>query len=130
MPEPIGPEQDSLARVSTAIKVHDEQAFMQECANRFNGFLHTYPEEAQHLLTSFIKYEHELVEVHLAHQTRPAAPGITLAYLMCALLQTHRGNGWVLRPILIPDPDTGVGATRIIKFVVEPQELIESENPA
>jgi len=134
VPEPIGPEQDSLARVSTPIEtpitLHDERAFMQECADRLNGFIQTYPDEAEHLLMTFLEYEHEMIEIHLAHQKRPTIPGVTLAYLICALLQTHQGNGWVLRPILIPDPDHGVGVTRIVKFIVKAQEPLPSEHTA
>jgi len=125
------------------IRTLDERAFMQECADRLNGFLATYPKEAQHVLRTFVKYEHEMVEVHRALQARSRLrllrssrgqplvpdleeelpdPGVTFAALFGAVLQTHHGTGWYLRPVLIPDPDEGVGQTLIVRFEVVRQE--------
>jgi hypothetical protein len=114
----------------------DEESFMKEVASRLNSFLVTYPAEAQHVLSQFIEYEFELVDVHTEMRRRARArrgqppedgppPGITVAQLFAAVLQTHHGTGWVLRPILLPDPDAGVGYVRIAKFVVDRQEDLE-----
>jgi hypothetical protein len=115
----------------------DEEGFMNEAANRLNSFLATYPAEAQHVLSQFVEYQHELVDIHAelrrrsrARQGRPPeehppVPGITIAQLFAAILQTHHGTGWALRPILLPDPDAGIGYVRIVKFVAERQEELE-----
>jgi len=131
-PEPIDPAQDTV-RTQPIFRL-DEATFMDEVASRLNAFLVTYPAEAQHVLSQFIEYEHELVDIHAeirrrrrTHQGRPPeesppTPGITVAQLFAAILQTHHGTGWVLRPVLLPDPDAGVGYVRIVKFVVDRQE--------
>ena len=100
--------------------VLDELTFMQECADRFNQFLRSYPREAQHVLSHFIRYQHELVEVHRNYRrlTRAAqgkppekeepTPGAPLASLVNAILQTQgTATGYYLRPILVPgdEPD-------------------------
>jgi hypothetical protein len=117
--------------------VLDEETFMREVAARLNAFLDTYPSESQHVLSQFIEYKHELVGVHTylrakerKRQGKPVdhnapPPGINVAQLFAALLQTHQGNGWVLRPIFLPDPDSGPGYVRIHKFVAERQEDLE-----
>ena len=94
--------------------VLDEFTFMQECADRINAFLRNYPEEAQHVLTLFVEYQHELVDVHQnfrrldraskglppeAEEEEPS-PGAPMASLISAILQTHHGTGYYLRPIL------------------------------
>ena len=111
--------------------VLDEQTFMQECADRLNGFLHTYPREAQHLLTLFVEYEHELVDVHqnlrrLDRASKGLPPeedeppaGAPVASLIAAILQTHHGTGYYLRPVLARD---GEGTVVIEKFKVVTQE--------
>jgi hypothetical protein len=107
--------------------VHDERAFMEECARRLNGFIATYPDEAQHTLSTYLTYDHELVPVyrHL-NRSKPyrldKAPGATVAALIAALLQTHEGQGWFLQAVILPDPDAGVGCSRIDRFVVARQE--------
>jgi hypothetical protein len=100
--------------------VLDERTFMQECADRLNGFLRTYPREAQHVLTTFVEYEHELLDVHrnLRRLNRAAKglppeedepePGTPMASLICAILQTHHGTGYYLRPRLSRSPDGDV----------------------
>lgn len=112
----------------------DEETFMRAVANRLNAFIDTYPLEAQHTLASFIQYQHELVAIHnyVRQQSGkpPSDPGITVAQLFAAVLQTHHGNGFVLRPIIIPNPDAGPGCVRIAKFVVERQDDKESEHQA
>ena len=57
----------------------DELAFMRECAARINAFISTYPEEARHVLSAFIPYEHELVEIHKSFRSKPSSipPGVT-----------------------------------------------------
>ena len=108
------------------IILHDERAFMEECADRLNAFLVTYPREAQQVLATFVSYEHELVSVHeqlnrhKPYGARP--PGAHVAALFGAVLQTHQGNGFFLRPLILPDPDSGPGCSRIVKFVVVEQE--------
>ena len=94
-----------------ALPVIDEQLFMQECADRINTFLINFPNEAQHVLSAFIPYEHEFVEIYKEFRARNrpdtprTAPGVTVAALFAALMQTPHGNGWFLRPVLMPDPD-------------------------
>ena len=114
---------------------------MAEVANRLNAFIDAYPQESQHILSQFVEYEHELVGIH--SETRriarsqegktlerePPTPGITVAQLFTALLQTHHGNGYVLRPLLARDPNAGLGYIRITKFVVERQENLDIEHP-
>ena len=131
-PQEIDPTQDKVT--TQPIFRLDEEAFMNEVANRLNSFLGMYPAEAQHVLSQFVEYNHELVTLHSEMRRRararqgrppeenPPVPGITIAQLFAALLQTHHGTGWVLRPVLLPDPDAGVGYVRIVKFVVDRQE--------
>jgi len=113
---------------SSPIHVHDERAFMQECADRLNGFLHSFPREAQHVLSVRVTYEHELVPVHQALAQdrlhgRHLPPEVSVAHLLVGILQSHHdAPGFVLRPVMLPDPDRGVGCWRITKFVVEEQE--------
>lgn len=80
----------------------DELAFMLECAARLNAFIRTYPEEAQHVLRTFVPYEHELVEVHEKMRPRGNAslPGVTFGALFAAVLQTHHGKGYYMRPVV------------------------------
>jgi len=117
----------------------DEETFMTAVANRLNSFLATYPAEAQHVLSQFVGYKHELVDIHTelrrrsrARQGRPPeenlpTPGISVAQLFAAILQTHHGTGWAIRPVLLPDPDAGTGYVRIVQFVVERQEELEGQ---
>lgn len=141
VPEPIERTQDSITK-NTTIPVMDEHAFMTECADRINSFLVSYPNEAQHVLSIFVKYEHELVDVHESYRRKarlergelplddedeeddedlqPPAGAPVLA-IMAAILQTHVGNGWYLRPVLVRDPTGSVG-TRIVKMEVIRQD--------
>jgi len=133
VPEAVHDDPTKVDGYRITIPVHDERAFMQECADRLNAFIHTYPDEAQHVLNAFVEYEHELVPIyeaaarHKIHKS-PRPPGVSVAVLICALLQTHRAPaGFVLRPLVLPDPDRGVGCTRIVKFTVEEQEDLDDE---
>ena len=132
--EPYGVPPTEPRPTSTPIVLHDEKAFMQECADRLNAFIHTYPDEAQHVLATYVTYEHELVAVHehatrhKIHKSKP--PGVTIAALFAALLQTHRGNGFFIRPLVVPDPDAGVGCSRIVKFNVVEQDDGEDDGPS
>lgn len=134
-PEERQRPQTPVRPTSEPIVVHDERAFMQECADRLNAFLATYPDEAQHVLSTFVEYQHELVSIyrHL-HRNRPhkahSTPGVTVASLICALLQTHQGNGYVVRPLILPDPDRGVGCSRIERFVVDEQDDLDEGPPS
>lgn len=78
---------------------------MQECANRINSFLKAYPREAQKSLATFIPYEHELAQLHEEYD---APPGISVGALFAAILQTHHGTGWYLRPQRSCDAKTGL----------------------
>lgn len=111
--------------------LHDESAFMHECADRLNAFLQTYPAEAQHVLGTYIPYEHELVDVYEQlpdHSSRPKPPGIAVGALFAALLQTHMGTGYVLRAVIVLDPDATDGCF-IEKFIVEAQSDHDTELP-
>lgn len=98
------PSQEKTSEAGT-FGTLDELTFMRECAARFNAFIHTYPEEAQHVLRAFIPYEHELVEIHRKFQTKPSSspPGVTFGALYAAVLQTHHGTGYYLRPVIEGD---------------------------
>lgn len=135
-PELIDPQQDSISK--TPILLIDEKVFMEEVAGRINGFLATHPKEAQYLLSHFIEFRHELVSIYETEREAariargmpeiPAeykrAPGLTIGALLGALMQTHHGTGYVLKPVILPDPDHP-GEGRIVKFVVEEQEELE-----
>lgn len=139
-PQPVDPDKATV--VSSSIFTLDEQAFMQAVANRLNAFISTYPLESQHVLAQFIPYQHELVQVHndaraqnraqkgLPPEPVPSPAGITIGQLFAALLQTHHGNGYVLKPVVLPDPDTGPGCVRIARFVVSQQEDLASDHTA
>jgi hypothetical protein len=98
------------------IRTLDELTFMRECAARMNGFINTYPEEAQRVLRAFVPYEHELAEVHKRFRVKPSdsPPGVTFGALYAAILQTHHGTGYYLRPVVEDD--------RIVRLEVVPQE--------
>ena len=119
--------------MATKPTVLDEFTFMQECADRLNGFLRRYPEEAQHVLTLFVEYQHELVEVHQNFRRLDRAsrglppeddedepsPGAPVASLMSAILQTHHGTGYYLKPMLARAAN---GDVIIRRIEVAPQE--------
>jgi len=95
-PPPAKKEADKVFRTV------DELAFMRECAARMNAFISTYPNEARHALSAFIPYEHELVEIHKSFRNKPSdvPPGVTFGALFAAVLQTHHGTGYYLRPLI------------------------------
>jgi len=135
VPEPINDGPTKVDGYQT-ILVHDERAFMQECADRLNAFIHTHPDEAQHVLNTYVAYQHELVAVHEGLRRArhlpvpgPLPAGARVAHLICAILQTHQpgSSGFVLRPLILPDPDRGVGRSRIVKFTIERQEDLDDE---
>jgi cytochrome b len=95
---------------------------MQECADRMNAFLVTYPDEAQHVLSRFVEYQHELVEIHEGFQRRRRLErgelpldddddashppvGAPVIAIMSAILQTHVGNGWFIRPVHLDEDE-------------------------
>jgi hypothetical protein len=80
----------------------DELTFMRECAARMNAFIRMYPKEARRLLRAFVPYEHELAEVYERFRTKPSKkpPGVTFGALYAAVLQTHHGTGYYLRPVV------------------------------
>lgn len=84
--------------------VLDEKTFMQECANRINSFLKSYPREARRSLSQFISYEHELAQLH---EEFDAPSGISVGALFAGILQTHHGTGWYLRPNMAHDAKLG-----------------------
>lgn len=92
--------------------VLDERAFMEECAERLNRFIRTYPREARHVLAAFLPYEHELATVQgYMDPSRP--PGSTVAALFAGILQTQHGQGWVLTPVFEKDPEFGTIVIRL-----------------
>jgi hypothetical protein len=96
-------EKPSPAKTPEApFRTLDELTFMRECAARMNGFINTYPEEAQRVLRAFVPYEHELKAVHETFRIKPtdAPPGVTFGALYAAVLQTHHGTGYYLRPVV------------------------------
>jgi len=98
---------------SRPIHVLDERAFMQEVADRINAFIRTYPREARRVLSAFIPYEHELAELHAAATGGDRPPGATVGGLIAAVLQTHHGTGYYLRPVMAPDGERGTIVVRV-----------------
>lgn len=93
-----------------------ELEFMEECANRINGFFERCPQEARLFFSMEHEYQHEMKQkldelVELDPEAKPVAESATVSSLLAAILQTPSVTGYYLYPKFkpIPDPKSPTG---------------------
>lgn len=123
VPETIS--EDDPSTQPMAIPVLDEKAFVEECCIRLNAFLAAAPQDAQHLLGTFLAFQHELasVQVEIQDPLSDRKAGSTVAALFAGILQTRHGDGWCIRPIFLPDPNRP-GKNTLARFEAVKQDEI------
>jgi hypothetical protein len=112
-PEPIVETHES----HRPFTILDEKQFMSECCERLNAFCRSYPLEAMQLLSTWLPYQFELIEISRKKEEMQLEEdgkmpivddeelGLSVAALFSGLLQTQRGTGYFIRPYYEPHPD-------------------------